>query len=806
MPYRSLRSTPGLRSVSRSKPPGVTRRGRGRGPWSRLGLSFLIALVPLVFIVAGFAAYVYAGVRAGAQEESGVAAGLGVSAPVAITRDDRGVPHVRAQNERDLFFAEGYLQGSDRLFQLDLYRRLVTGRLAEVFGSVALASDVAARTFDVRAIARAQLANLSARERAHLDAFAAGVDAALVRRPVPPEFRILGYRPEPWTAQDSLIASFSTVLALTDSWDDVALRAEVETAVGPAARDAFFAISDPAYDSPLAPRVRAPVAPLPGLALPFPAASPLYAQVMDTRAGRGSNDFAAGAALTRTHRALLGNDPHLELRIPGVWWLVDLQAPGYHVAGATLPGVPGVVLGHNAHLAWGATNGTVATVRVYRERFSGERLYRAGRKLLRADVRHEVFHVRLGSPETRDYLRTRHGFVFLERGETKFAAAWTADTDRRSSVEQFDGLDRAASTAAAVRALARYPGPPQNFVFADDRGTAGYWLAGDIPRDDAWGLATHDGASDPATPAPNVAFDALPHVAPDRSTVVFTANNRVYGKGYPYRLSAAFSPPYRAARIAALLARPPYDVAAFSAIQADITSPAERDLAHMAADALARSHANEPDAERVRAALATFDGRFTSTSHAAVYVNALRRAATERLVRMHLRPALARRYLQDQGGPAFVALLRALRERPRGWVPHDDFDAFVAAATREAILALHARGQWDAPWSIVGARTAAHPLAGLGLRVWNGALFPGLGDAYSPHVQAPANAQSFRAVWDVGDWDAGGIVIPLGESGEPGSPHYRDLAPAWLAGTLVPLPFGDTAVARATRSSLELRP
>ncbi len=208
----------------------------------------------------------------------------------------------------------------------------------------------------------------------------------------------------------------------------------------------------------------------------------------------------------------------------------------------------------------------------------------------------------------------------------------------------------------------------------------------------------------------------------------------------------------------------------------------------------------------MRSALATFDGRFIPDSHAAVYANAVRRAATERLVAMHLPPALARRYLQSEGGAAFVALMRALRERPRGWVPNDDYGAFLVASTRDAILAMHGRGQFDAPWSVVGARTGQHPLAGLGLSLWNGVLFPGMGDAYSPHVQAPANAQSFRAVWDVGNWKAGGIVIPLGESGQPGSPHYRDLASTWLAGTLVPLPFDDASVARAAQSSLVLRP
>lgn len=762
--------------------------------------------MPLVFIVAGFAAYVFAGVVAGGNEETGIAQGLAIAAPVTVRRDERGIPHVRAENEHDLFFADGYLQGSDRLFQLDLYRRLVAGRLAEVLGNLAIASDLEARTFDVGAIAQAQLASLEPRERAQLDAFAAGVNAAIARRPLPPEFRVLGYRPEPWTARDSLVASFSTVLALTDSWGDVATRADVIRATGPRGREAFFSITDPAYDAPTAPRAAAPVSTLPPLALPYPSAPPLYAAIADAHAGRGSNEFAAGAALTRTGRALLANDPHLELRVPGVWWLVDLEAPGYHAAGATLPGVPGVVLGHNAHLAWGATNGTVATVRVYRERFAGTRTYLARGKTLAAQVRHETFHVRLGNVVTRDYLRTRHGFVFDDRGTTKFAAAWTADSDRRSSLEQFDALARADSAAAALGALARYPGPPQNFVVADDRGMAAYTLAGDIPLDDAWGLAVRDGPSDPATPVPNVPFAKLPHVVSARSAFAFTANDRTYGKGYPYRLSAAFSPPYRAARIAELLAKPPYDVASFSAVQADLTSLPERDLARAAARALAGAHDLDAEMEHVRAALATFDGRFASDSHAAVYANGVRRAATERLVRMHLPPVLAKRYLQSEGGAAFVALMRALRDRPRGWVPNDDYDAFLVAATREAIAAMHGRGQFDAPWSVVGARTAQHPLAGLGLSAWNGVPFQGAGDGYSPHVQAPANAQSFRAVWDVGKWNEGGIVIPLGESGEPGSPHYRDLAGTWLGGTLVPLPFDDASVERAARSSLELRP
>ena len=251
----------------------------------------------------------------------------------------------------------------------------------------------------------------------------------------------------------------------------------------------------------------------------------------------------------------------------------------------------------------------------------------------------------------------------------------------------------------------------------------------------------------------------------------------------------------------------PLDVAAFERIQADVVSLPERDLAAAGARALADPAVRgDADLQTARAALANFDGRFVPDSRGAVFVSALRRAAIERIVRLHMPHDLGLRYLASGGGEAFVAVMRMLRERPRGWVPNDDYAAFLVAAMRDGIAGLRARGQFDATWSVAGERIAQHPLAGFGLRAWNGTRFPGLGDAYSPHVQAPANAQSFRAVWDVGNWNAGGLVIPQGESGEPGSPHYRDLAPTWLAGTLVPFPFDDAAVARTARETLVLTP
>jgi penicillin amidase len=776
----------------------------------RLGLLALLALAPLVVAAIAFALWVQAAVSASAAVESGTLTGAGVGAPVRIVRDGRGIPHVRAANERDLFYGEGYAEGSDRLFQLDVYRRAVSGRLSEIFGPSLLDYDERSRAFDVEGAVADEERSLGPRERDDLVAFAAGVQRAIDERPLPPEFRILGYRPEPWRPRDALLVAFNTVVALADPWGEVLTREDVKRSGGEALLDALYPVTDPAYDVPLNGAKPAPVPTLAPLHVLDASAPPLFAALTAPEHGEvGSNDFTAGAALTATHRALLANDPHLGLRIPGIWYLVELSAPGFHVAGATLAGVPGVILGHNEHLAWGVTNGTVATTRVYRERFrdaTSDEYFNAGR-WLHATHRRERFAVRFGKPVERDYLATIHGFVFADRGAERYAAAWTGVDDKRSGFATYTELGRARDVRAAVAALANYPGPPQNFVFADDRGEAGYALAGDVWRDPLWARGALDGTTQPAPKPEYVPYAVMPKVTPSRTALAFTANNRMYGAGYPYRLTAFFEAPYRAARIAQdLRARKNYDVAAFSAIQADVTSLSERDLAHAAAAAIARRAPADADLRAAGDALRDFDGRFVESSQAAVDVWALRRAASDRLARYHLDRALGRRYVSENTGLVLEALSRMLRERPHGWVPNDDYDGFLVDSMREGLAALRAGGNAGASWESIGARVAEHPLSGFGLKMWNGVRFPGHGDPFTPHAQGPSVTQSFRAVWDVGNWEAGGIVIPQGESGEPGSAHYRDGAPLWLAGTLVPLPFGDAAVARAATSTLTLAP
>ncbi len=762
----------------------TSRRRRFPGAVTRAlaALLLLVLFALLVWIV-----WIAIGMRASAQT-SGTVHAPGLIASVRIVRDDRDVPHIYASNEHDLLFAQGYAEASDRLFQMDLLRRYVYGRLAEVLGPAVLSADENARIADIRGIVARQWANLDTHDRQIVEAFTQGVNAAMAREALPVEFHVLLYKPQAWKPQDCLAVGMATVLDLIDPWDDVIRR----DAIGRDARAAplldLYSITDPAYDSPIAGMRVARVPPLPNRTSNRTAAMklPRYRD----RPPIGSNEWAIGAAHSATGRALLANDPHLRLGIPGVWYLVDLHGPGMHVAGGALAGTPGLVLGHNDDIAWGATNGTVATESLYRDPLAGAR------------ERVEIFHVRFSADRSFTYYRTRHGFVAQTSGRTGYSVNWPGGASPLSPLQAFEELDRAHSISQALRALRNYPGPPQNFVIADRSGEVAYHLAGLIPNDPLWGLGVH------APTAPfyrAIAFERLPHVAASRNALLFTANNRMYGAGYPYRLSPNFAAPYRARRIQVLLrSKAKLTAGDLASFQNDTLSYPEREVARQTLAAIRRKHLDADTALRPYArALEQWNGRFDPGSHGAPIAWELRRVAVANLAEYNA-GARARDYQSSANNADVVLLVRVLRERPRGWWPHDDYDALLIDSLRLAIKTYGTRMLQT--WGEYGRFTVRHPLASLGMSFLNGTTFAGDGDSFGIHVQTPTHSQSFRAVWDVGNWDAGGMVIPSGESGEPGSGHYTDLSAAWMHERLVPFPFSDAAVRSSARATLTLVP
>jgi penicillin amidase len=733
-----------------------------------------VLLVPIAI----WAINVSIGMRA-ASQTSGTLRVAGLSEAVSILRDARDIPHIRAQNDRDLFFAQGFVEASDRLFQMDLLRRYVYGELAEVIGPIALHADETARIADMRGVVHAQWARMSPQDRALVQAFSDGVNASMRSQPLPVEFRLLLYKPKPWDAQDSLAVGMATALDLIDPWDDVIRRDTVSRQTGAPAVD-LYSITDPAYDAPVTSRTIAAVRPLSAL-------NRRAAFMLPEREAIGSNEWAAGAAHSALGRSMLANDPHLRIQIPGVWYVVDLADPGMHVAGGSLAGTPGVILGHNDRIAWGATNGTVVTEVVYCDAIAG------------AAVRNETFHVRFAPDVHFPYYRTRHGFVAEIDKQTAYAVDWNAYRIPNTALTTFEGLDRARSMNDALRALRSYPGPPQNFVIAAQDGTAAYHLAGLVPEDPSWGLRVH-GPADPLYRF--IPFDSLPHVDPSKNALVFTANNRMYGAGYPFRLTAR--------RIEQMLAsRPRLGVDDFSGFQADTLSLPELELAKQLIAAAQRTGVrNRADLRPYLDAVAAWNGRFDRTATGAPIVRetaltaagmlaAYATGAASKTYDAAARPTIA-------ANTQMVLLMRVLRERPRGWWPNDDYDGLLLRALNDAIKRDGAR--LLETWGAYDPIAIRHPFAPLGFSFLNGRTLPGDGDSYSVHVQNARDTQSFRAVWVPGDWDRGGIVIPSGESGEPGSGHYTDQTPLWLTKRLAPLPFSDAAVRAAAVQTLRLLP
>ncbi len=727
-----------------------------QGAARRLALHGKAFILTCAIFFAGYLAYVIGGATSVAQT-SGTLFEHGLNASVQIVRDSRGVPHVLASTQHDLFFAQGYAEGSDRLVQMDLVRRFVYGRIAEIVGPIQLNSDIDMRYLDVRDIVDRQWKHLSDGDRTALQAFSDGVNAAMQQQPLPFEFRFFLYSPDAWSPKDCLAVTMALSASLDDPASNVVARDALWHKLTPRQFDEALPLSDAAYD--VAPDGRR-IAATQTQSIAAPKIShALASHAKLRRSARGSNAWAAGASLTATHRALIANDPHLELTIPNIWYLIEMQAPGLHVAGATIPGIPGVVLGHNERLAWASTNAMTTPMSLYRVSKTQARYWRR-----------EIFHVRFSRDVERRYYRTPGEFGVPAVANSDIALArWTPYTSVRSPLSTVLQLDRAASVDQALAILSRYAGPAQNFVVADVDGRVAYHVAGAVMNDPAWGRYMHPASALGIAPQ-MVPYAALPAVAASRSALVLSANNKPYDLRYPYRLSAEFAPPYRAYRIAQLLhARNRYDAAYFARMQLDVISPADAELAHRAA-AFAQQHPRLLSESAV-AQLRSWNGSYDARSRVATMEYALRSN------------------LQANALTPYAPFL------------------MMRAPTPNAIpYALRDLANVNAPWGVAGAVQVLHPMGTSVLAFLNGTTLPGNGNENTIRMQTPGLAQSFRAVWDVGNWDAGGIVIPSGESGARGSMHYADESGDWVAGRLRPLAFSRPAVERTARALLTLQP
>ena len=785
-----------------------------------------MGLLAVVLLAGG-----YAYLRQSLPQTKGEIRLAGLGAPAEILRDRYGIPHIFAASMEDASFALGFVHAQDRLWQMEMSRRVAAGRLSEIVGAGGLETDRFLRTLGVRRSAEANLRNLDGETRKLLEAYAAGVNAFIASDPVlPPEFWLTGARPEPWTPADSVAWTKMMAWDLGGNWRSELLRMRLAKTLPldrihellppypgekvPVIADLKELYSSMERDAVRLAQVSRPVA-------------ELGSDVLGDHEGLGSNNWVVSGARSASGKPLLANDPHLGLTAPPVWYFAHLSAPGLNVIGATLPGVPGVILGRNERIAWGFTNTGPDVQDLYIEKLDAAGGYLAPEGARAFQIIDETIKVKGADAEKLRVRVSRHGPVISDvmreaqdlapRGHV-IAFAWTALAEDDRSAQAANKFARAREWDGFLAAARDFQSPQQNIVYADIEGNIGFVAAGRVPHrkpgNDLKGLAPAPGWQARYDWADYIPFEQLPRSFNPESGAIVTANHRITPPGYPHFISSEWQPPYRADRIQALLdAVPKHTVPSFARIQADVVSPAMREL-------LPKLLATRPRSENARKALALlakWDGAMTTERAEPLIAWAWWRELTRAIYADELGDAFRQNWLARA---VFIGNVLSGDARQARWC--DDVRT-PALETCEELLALSLdaaladlakrHGNDQTGWRWGEAHLARHEHRPLGRQPLLARIFDitvaSPGDAFTVNVGrnnlnddaqpfANRHAASLRAIYDLSDLEKSLYIHSGGQSGNILSDHYKAFSEAWAKNEYIPM--------RAERKTLDAEP
>ncbi|HET9017938.1 MAG TPA: penicillin acylase family protein [Acetobacteraceae bacterium] len=735
----------------------------------------------------------------------------GLSAPVAIAIDADDIPHVRAASEADAAAALGFLHARERLFQMDLMRRAASGELAALVGPPALPIDRFMRTLGLRHRAVEELAGLPADTRTMLDAYARGVNAWIAARGrfAASEFVAFG-APRPWSAVDSLLWGKTMALYLAENWRTERARLLLDAKLPPAQVDELW---PPAPGNGHPEAALAPSPALTRLAEALARAIPDFPAPF-TLPHHASNAWAVDGRHSATGAPLLAGDPHLAFNFPSFWYLARLDWPGGTLAGATAPGVPFLVLGHNAHIAWSFTTTGADTEDLFVETPADATHYQTPDGPKPYLLREERIHVRGGKDETLLVRETRHGPVISDIVDPKgpvlaLEASYLLPDD--SAATGLLALNRARDVAAAGRAAAEISAPVQNLMVADhDR--IGLFVTGRVPiRRSGDGARPVEGADGRFDWTGFAAGDQLPHYAAPDSGRLVNANERVAPPDFPVFMGRDWFADWRAQRIRELLrANEKHSVADFAAMQADVVDPAARALLPI----LRRVAAPEGTARSALALLQSWDGTAARDAPQPLIFTAwMQRLYAMLLDRIGVPPEGA-----TAVAPWPTFLPYALSPAGAHWCGGDCgpllADSLAAAATDLArrFGPDPATWRWGAPHRV----RFSHPILG---------RLPLIGTLTAIRIATPGDDETidrggaaegsfadihgpeFRGVYDLADLDRSLFVVAPGQSGNPFSGAARNFVQRWRDGASVMLPAqADRVATRITLAPAEASP
>lgn len=758
----------------------------------------------------------------------------GLREPVEVLWDRWGVPHIYASSTPDLFFAQGYVVASQRLFQHDLALRFRTGRLSEVFSEMVLPLDRFIRTVGWNRAGQRLARQWDDLSLEMAEAFAAGIRSFVATMPARPvEYEVLELDPSLPEGMEAVEMAASAVVymawTLSGNWDAELLRTEIADRLGWEAMATLF--------PDLSTEASVIAAGKDGGPTGRRAAMDLLRSAPHIPSGQGSNNWVVSGRRSTSGMPLLANDPHLSAQMPSVWFEIHLTAPGIDTRGVCLPFAPGVIIGHNDRIAWGFTNLGGDTQDLYLEQLNEDRSASLFEGLWEPlTVHREEIHVRGRSePDLLEVLETRHGPILdsylvgtaaphvVEGGVRQtYALRWVGLEDgiqpstlyRLNTARDFDEFRSAAADWVC---------PGQNFIYADVDGNIGYQATGWHPI---------RGTGDGTIPVPGwteehewegyVPFEELPWAYNPDEGFLCTANNKPHDDAYPLLLAKDFLPPFRARRIAHLLtATEKHDIGSFSRIHMDT-------LSLPAMEIVPRLLEVEPADDRQKlalAVLAVWDFELAADSAAA----AIYEVWCCRIADLLLRPRLGEELYQHFYGMRqwtnafqYQVLPHLLAYPTATWFGADGReprDALLRSALDAALDELSAAmGEDPGGWSWGGI----HRIRFVGqlalipdlTEMFTGGQAPMGGDEqtvmqamFEPGISYDAVViPSWRQVIDLGDLDRSMGTNTVGQSGNPASPHYRDLFELWSAGRYHPLPFTRRAVQPETESTLQLVP
>lgn len=816
---------------------------RPRRRWFR---RFLLTIL-ITAVAAG--AFAYWRVRAPLPTLSGTVRVEGLRGPVQVLRDVDNVPHIRAEHEADALFALGYVHAQERLWQMEIQRRLAWGRLSEFAGEATVETDRLMRTIGLGRAAAATWPRLAPDARAAIESYVAGINAFLASHrggALPVEFAILRISPEPFRGEDVLAFYKAMAWLLSANWGEELLRQRLATQVGDEAANQLMPAyapngpivlpPDAGHAAPPAPvgPPGAPETPVPGTrALPPPvrgdAVAVVAAQIaraVDTllapTAGGGSNNWVLAGARTVTGMPLLANDPHLAGSMPGIWYLAHVTGGRLDAIGATIPGLPGVLIGHNTKIAWGITAMLADVQDLYVEHVNARDQAEYAGTWEPMTVLREVIRVRGEADVPLRVRLTRHGPLVsdvIDRPPAALALRWTGhDAD-----DQTAGAMLKANVAQTwdefTGALALAHAPALNFVYADTAGNIGYLGPGAFPvRAGSDGRRPMPGWTGEHEWRGYVHATEWPRAFNPARGFLASANNKVVRDDYPFLLSTSWEAPYRAARIVELIgATTKFAVEDVARMQRDVRTA----QAAVVVPFLLRARPLDGRGRDAMERLRNWDGTMGADSPDAALFDAWYTATVRGMFEDELGAPLFRDYWRIRNLSA-KALDGLIQQGETEWcddarTPEPETCATLLGQTLQRALAdmSDRQGSRDLTrWRWDKVNAALFPHAPFD-------VVPSLRWAFSRRVPLGGNAftvtpvmplrdeifvSSYRQIVDLASFDASRFVIPAGQSGHIWSPQYDDLLPKWTKVEYIPMRFTRDAVDAAVAHRLVLEP